>query len=261
MLDVFSLTFMLLSFWLYLKRNYPLSAVSVGLATLAKLTGVLAILVIFMHWVIARRDRPAHFITSMTLAPLSFLLLMPPLEFLIYRRQVDIIYLIKIMLSASESLTFATVTHPDAIPPWKWLIIPKVMPYHYSPNYFGAISFTLWALIIPAFAYMIFKAAKRNEAGLFGALWFTGTYLAWIPLVLITDRVTYIFYFYPAVGAICLGLGAGLSQMVDFWRGKTTGKLRWAAIISVVLFLVLHLGVYIALSPLSPWPVQNLFLS
>lgn len=259
MLDVFSLTFMLLSFWLYLKRSYPLSAVSVALATLAKLSGVFAILVILLHWLIVRRDRRYHFVAAMTMAPLSFLVLMQTLEFAIYHRLTNLIYSIGVMLSRSAIPKFSNVSHPYLIRPWELLIIPKVMPYCYVPHYFGATSFTLWALTVPAFLYMIFKAIiKKNEAGLFGAAWFAGAYLIWIPISLITDRVSYPYYIYPTVGAICIGLGLGLSQMVEFWQTRQTGKLRWVAIIGVVLFLLLHLGVFVFLSPVNPWPVERL---
>ena len=257
MLDVFSLTFMLLSFWLYLRQNYPFSALSVALAALAKLTGVFAILVIFLHWVIVRRKRTDYFMASMFLAPLSFLLLMPALEVIIYRRLVDFVYYMKIMLTQSASLTFATTTHPEVIRPWVMVLEPRVMPYYYNPHYFAAISFTLWALIIPAVIYMVVMAVRKNEAGLFGALWFTGTFLIWIPVTLITDRVNYLYYFYPSVGAVCIGISMGLSQMVDFWRNRQSGKLRWVVIGGVVFFLLLHLAVFIILAPVNPWAIEK----
>jgi dolichyl-phosphate-mannose--protein O-mannosyl transferase len=134
------------------------------------------------------------------------------------------------------------------------------MAYWYQPHYYGAISFTIWALIIPTVIYMTVKAVKKSDAGLFGILWFAGTYLVWIPLSLITNRVSFIFYFYPTVGAICLGLGMGLSQLIDFWRTRQTGKLKRAAIIIPAVYLALHLLVFVALYPLFPWaPFQNLF--
>lgn len=260
MLDVFSLTFMLLSFWLYLRRNYPLSAVSVALATLAKLTGVFAVLVILLHWLITRRKEWQHFVSSMALVPLSFLLLMALLEFIIYYHPVNIFHSIDVMLFRSFSRTFANTSHPFLVRPWELLILPKVMPYYYNPHYFGTISFTMWALTVPTFLYMTVKAIKRNEAGLFGALWFLSTYLVWIPIVLITDRVTYVYYFYPAIGATCIGLGMGLSWLVDFWQTRQTGKLRFLSIASAILFLALHLGVFIFLAPLNPWPVEGLLV-
>ncbi len=260
MLDVFNLTFMLLSFWFYLRRSYPLSAVSVAIASLIKLTGVFAMGVIFLHWLITRRTGKVRFIASMALAPLVFLLLMPIFEFAIYHHGTSLISGIREMINISLSLTSSTVTQPFATPPWIWLLTPKVMPYSYSPHYFGAISFNLWVLIIPAFLYMTFRGVKKDQAGLFGAVWFAGTYLVWIFITLITDRVTYIYYFYPAVGAICIGLGIGLSKLVDFWKKRRDGKLRWVAIMFVIFFLLLHLGVFITLAPVNPWPVERLLI-
>jgi len=165
------------------------------------------------------------------------------------------------MLSGNLSLTFANAGHPNMIPPWEWLIVPKIMPYHYSPNYFGAISFTLWALVIPVVIYMTFLALRKSRVGLFSAIWFAVTYLVWILITLITDRVTYIYYFYPAIGAICIGLGAGLSWMVDFWKGRQTGMSRWVVLSGVLLFFFLHLAVFFLLSPVNPWPIENLLVS
>jgi predicted membrane-bound dolichyl-phosphate-mannose-protein mannosyltransferase len=260
MLDVFSVTFMLLAFWLYLRRSYPLAAVAVALATLTKLTGVFAILPILLHWLLARRERWVRFTASMALAPLSFLLLFPAFNFIIYRRLTDFITGIKTMLSQTASLTFANVTHPALSRPWEWLIFPEkaVMAYWYQPHYIGAVSFTLWALIIPTVIYMTVKAVKKNDAGLFGILWFASTYLVWIPLSLVTNRVSFIFYFYPTVGAVCLGLGMGLSWLIELWQTRRSGKLRWVAISGVVVFLVLHLGVFIVLTPINNWPIEKL---
>ncbi len=73
MLDVFSVAFMLAAFWLYLRKSYPLCGVAIALATLAKLTGGLALPVIALHWLLTRRDRRAYFVLSMVLAPALFL--------------------------------------------------------------------------------------------------------------------------------------------------------------------------------------------
>jgi len=233
----------------------------VALAALAKLTGVFAIVVIALHWLIARRTGKIYFVSSMALAPLGFLLLMPVLEFAIYHRLTNFISSIVEMISSSASLTYATTSHPSAIRPWEILMLPQVMPYHYNPHYFGAISFTIWALIIPTAVYMIIKAVKKNDAGLFGALWFAGAYLLWLPIVLITDRVTYVYYFYPAIGAICIGLGMWLSQGIEFWQNRQTGKSRWVVLSAVLLFIVLHFAIFAVMAPVNPWPVESLFIS
>jgi predicted membrane-bound dolichyl-phosphate-mannose-protein mannosyltransferase len=255
MLDIFNVTFMLACFWLYLRYDYPWAVLAGTLSALVKLSGVLALPVIALHWLLVRRDRPWHFISSAALAPLSFMLLMPLFDFIVFHKFVDPITRTYVIISMSSRLVFTGTTYPYATRPWEWLIYPHIMPYSYDPGYFGAISFTIWALIIPTVIYMIVRAIKGNEAALFGSLWFVFIYLTWIPLALITDRMTYVYYFYPAVGSICLGLGLGIAQLTDIWQRRGGGKLRWAIISSVGLFLALHVATFIILSPFSPLPM------
>ena len=153
----------------------------------------------------------------------------------------------------SGSVTYSYASHPYATQPWEWLIIPGIMPYWYAPHYTAAISFTIWALIIPAVLYMAYRARKGDSAGWFIVSWFASTYLVWIPLSLITDRITYVYYFYPTVGAICIGIGLVLSQLIDLWNNRKTGKLRWVAISAVPLYLLLHVAIFATLSPLTTW--------
>lgn len=162
------------------------------------------------------------------------------------------------MESLSGSLTFATVTHPAASHPWEWVIRYMPMAYWYTPHYTGAISFTIWAMIIPTFIYMLFRAIKGSDAALFGLSWFTGTYLIWIPATLITDRVSYIFYFYPAIGAICLGLGMALTQLLDYFRNGRISWLKRAALILFIFFIAAHLLSFIILSPVVPYDFGHL---
>ena len=112
------------------------------------------------------------------------------------------------------------------------------------------------------------KLAKRlklpetagSDAGVFSLAWFTATYLMWFPGVWITDRVTYPFYIYPTIGAICIGLGMGLSQLIRVFQVRRSGKLRWVAISFVAVYLLAHLAFFVLISPLSYWwgtPVFN----
>ena len=253
MLDVYSLAFMLLSFWLYLKGRYLLSGVSVGLSALAKLSGVLALPVILLHWLLTKRAGPIQFVVSMLSAYASFLLLMPLFDFVVSRQLLNPIGRIYTMLTMGSNLTFANITASNASRPWDWILRPEIMSYWYEPHYIGAISFTIWALIIPTVLYMVFRAVKGSSTGLFGVSWFVSTYLLWIPVSLITDRISYLYYFYPTVGAICIGLGLGLSQLLGVWEARRGGKLRWVAMLTASVYLLLHVGVFVILSPLSTW--------
>ncbi|MFH1640204.1 MAG: phospholipid carrier-dependent glycosyltransferase, partial [Chloroflexota bacterium] len=237
MLDVYCVTFMLASFLLYLKGRFSLAAVAVALSALAKMTGFLAAGVIGLHWLITfyqtsrvpvmeavhqtsskplkewlnylkiKRREVFDFIASMILAPACFIFFMPVFDFLVYRRFLSPVDRILEMVTLMSSLTFANATHESMSRPWEWVILPKIMPYWYTPRYVGAISFTIWALIIPTVIYLGFRAARGSRAGIFGLSWFICTYVIWIPLSIITDRISFVFYFYPTVGAICIGLG------------------------------------------------------
>jgi predicted membrane-bound dolichyl-phosphate-mannose-protein mannosyltransferase len=254
MQDVFCLTFMMAAFLLYANRRYINTGIAVGLGALAKLNGALAGPVVFVHWLFDRmRDR--KFMLTIIFTLVTFLALMPLGDFFIVRKissYLDPISRILTMLTLSGGLTFAFVDHPYEAPPWEWLYTYNPMPFNYMPHYTAAISFTVWALIIPIFIYMIWRAVKKDNAGLFGVSWFTVTYLFWIPATLITDRVTYIYYFYPAVGAICLGLGMALGQLIDIFRTRPSGKLKWFALSVVIFILVLHVLSFLILSPLIP---------
>jgi len=253
MLDVYSLTFMLAAFWFYLRGDYPFAGVSICLSTLAKLTGALALPVIALHWLLARRDRSVHFWASMVLAPLLFLQLLPLFDFFITGHLIDPISRIRNFFTLNASVTFSYATHPYASRPWEWLLRPQIMPYWYTPHYTAIISFTIWALVIPSMLYLLFRAKKGNSPALFAILWFASTYLVWIPLELLTDRLTYVYYFYPTVGAICIGVSLGLSQLSKIGQTRRGSRLRWLAISIIAAYLVAHVAIFATLSPLTSW--------
>jgi dolichyl-phosphate-mannose-protein mannosyltransferase len=218
MLDIFVVSFMMLAFWLYARRSYPVSVVGVALSTLSKFTGVFAMITIFIHWILGRRDKPIQFVASLILAPLAFMLLLAAFDAAIYLRLIDFITSLKYGLGQTAGLTFESAKHVSMSRPWEWVINLEIMPYWYGTHYIGLVSFSVWALIIPTVAYMAYRAWKKDSAGLFGVAWFIGTYLVWIPLSLVTNRVSFIFYFLPTVPAICFGLGMGLDWLIRFWQ-------------------------------------------
>jgi predicted membrane-bound dolichyl-phosphate-mannose-protein mannosyltransferase len=256
MLDVYYVTFMLAAFLFYLYRRYISSGVTIGLSALSKLNGALALPTVGIHWLFSREQKHNKWIIlTIIFSIIAFLGLMPLLDMIISQKisgAQNPIAQVKNMLSLTDSLTFASVTHPSKSPPWEWIINYKVMPFYYIPHYSSAISFSVWAFIIPTFLYMLYLSVKRNEAGLFGAAWFFATYIIWIPATIITDRVTYPYYFYPAVGAICLGMGIWLGKLFDIFRDRPRGKLKWFALSVVIVILLAHVISFLILSPFIP---------
>ncbi len=254
MLDVYSLAFALCSFWLYLKGKYLASGVSIGLSALAKLNGALALPVIILHWLLTGRVHAKKFIASMLLAPASFLLLMPLFNFIIWHRFLNPVEQTGTMLKVTGLSTFATSSCPEMLSrPWDWILRPEILTYWIDPHYICMISPSIWVLIIPVVLYLIFRAIKGSNAAIFSLSWFIGTYLIWIPASLITGRISYVYYFYPAIGSICLGLALGLSRLSDTGSTGQTGKLRKAARLVMPCYLLLHLAAFAILVPVSYW--------
>ena len=253
MIDVYFLTFMLASFLLYMYRKYVTSGIAVGLSVLAKLNGAMALPVIGLHWLFSRQKRNWFVILIPIFAVLAFLILMMAFDLAIVQDVSEVdspTDRIQYMMNLTGSLTFEGVDHPSESRPWEWLLTYKPMAYHWDPNYIGGLSPSLWALIMPTFVYMVVLAVRRNEAALFGAAWFFGTFMLWIPATFITDRVSYVFYFYPTIGAICIGLGIFLGWLLEIFRSRPSGKLKWTVLVIVILYLIAHLASFIVMSSL-----------
>jgi predicted membrane-bound dolichyl-phosphate-mannose-protein mannosyltransferase len=248
MLDVFFVTLTLAFFLLYLYREYLLSGVFIGLAALAKLYAALGTPALFLHWIFSKTKPSKWFIATVIAAPLSFVVFMPLFDFALTHQFHSPLVRIKDMLSLSSSLMFSNVSHPALSRPWSWLLNFQPMAYWYNPRYTAAISPSIWGLIIPIVLFLIYRAVKRNEAGLFGFAWFLGTYLLWIPISIATNRVSFIFYFYPSVGALCLGLGMGLNEAIESVSSKRK-RVKWPVLAGVTVILLLHIASFVIITP------------
>lgn len=255
MLDVFFLVFMLASYLLYLNRRYITAGIAVGLSVLAKLSAALSVPALIIHWFFTRTNRSRWFALTIVLSVIAFLALMPLLDYFTVLDFADVttpFERIKTMVNMTSSITFESSTHESMSRPWEWLLSYRPMPFWWEPHYISGISPSIWALTIPTFAYMVYKAVRRDEAGLFGAAWFASTYLLWIPASLITGRLSYLFYFYPSIGAICIGLGLGMSELVRLFQTRKSGKLKWTSLSIVIIIVLAHIVSFMLLYPLFP---------
>jgi predicted membrane-bound dolichyl-phosphate-mannose-protein mannosyltransferase len=250
MLDVFSLAFTLAAFWLYLKNRHVLSAAAVGLAALVKLTGLLALPVIVLYWLLASRKSALRFSISMLAAPAIFFILMPVLDLAIWHKWLNPLHQLSVMFNASSTATFAAYPSPMLSRPWDWVLRPEILTYWTDPQYVGMISPDLWVLIVPVMLYAFYRAAKKNIAAIFSAVWFICLYVLWIPFSLISDRISYVYYFYPAIGAVCLGIGVWADVM---FAGSKAGRPAWLERLVIPVFVLAHLAAFAVLAPVSYW--------
>lgn len=263
MLDVFSLTFMLASFWTYLKKWSIPSGIFVALAALAKLSGVMAMLVILLHWILTDRRGIHQILMIMAISMASLLVFLPVFDFAIWHRLINPVDRIQEMLAYTQSITFSRYAEsPFGIPPsrpWDWLIhlsgmqdlaFDKKSHEWYVQGYL-IISPAVWALTIPAMLFALFRALKRNIASIFIISWVSGTYLIWIPISLITDRLSYVFYFYPTIGAVCMGIALG----ADYIQGMDISQkyIRRIADLIAPVLLLSSIVLFIVTCPGNIW--------
>ena len=254
MLDVFYFTFMLASFLLYLHHKYIPSALMLALSALAKLSGAFGGGIILLHWLLMRRKPKIDGIKFLIMAPMAFLILMPLFDYLAMGEWLYPWTRIDFMISTHATLTFESVDHEAFSYPWEWLISTKPMWFWYDPTYQANPNWTLWALIIPAMCFALYGVVKRSSLCTFAISWFIGMYLIWIPIVILTDRVMFKFYLYPAIGTVCLMLGLAIHEILTASSRIENRAIRWLIRTPIMAFLIGHLAVFIMLSPYCGWP-------
>jgi dolichyl-phosphate-mannose--protein O-mannosyl transferase len=157
--------------------------------------------------------------------------------------------------------------------PWTWVYpqwfrayymgpnVPVIL-YSSNPQYLSFISPTLQILIIPIIGYMIYKALKKSKAAGLVLFWFLATYVIWIPMDIISNRTTFVFYFLSTTPAICIGLGIAISDWLNYLKKRRTelGRLSTGVALSysaIGLYLCLHLAFFIVFNPAIPPIVKN----
>jgi dolichyl-phosphate-mannose-protein mannosyltransferase len=256
MLDVFFVTLMLAFFCLYLYRQYILSGIFIGLSAAAKLVGVMGAPTLAIHWFFTHQKHSRWFVATIIAAPIAFVGSVALFDFIITHHIANPLIHIKDMMTLSSSLTFYNVNHPNLARPWEWVLNYRPMAFLYGPfpqpnwvgGYTAAVSLAIWPLIIPLVLYMTWRAIKGSDAGLFGVAWFIGTFVLWIPLSIATNRVSFVYYFYPTMGVFCIGLGMALSELINWvaLKRKLIKVPIWAGISIIIL---VHLATLVVLTP------------
>ncbi len=257
MLDVFGFTIMLASFLLYLHSRYIPAGIVLGLAVLAKMNVAYGGIIILLHFLFVRKQPKREIARFVIAAPLTFLILIPLLDYLALGEFIfpwDRIWNY-INLHADPTLAQGPVNYMNlfsALFPWEWLTSPKLVRIWPDPSYEMNVNWTLWVLIIPLMAYMLFETVrqKRHSLSLFALLWFVCGYLPWFLIYWLFDRVSYPFYFYPIVPAVCLAAGYAICRMVSFGWDQNSQVLRWGIITPVVLWLTAHFVMFWLMAPI-----------
>ena len=79
-----------------------------------------------------------------------------------------------------------------------------------NPLYYASVSWNIWTLIILSILYTAYEVIRYRQVphsvAAFVLSWFFGVYVLLIPLEMVTGRLMFTYYFYPAVPAVCLAI-------------------------------------------------------
>lgn len=273
LLDIYMVTFMLVAVLLYLDERYLLSGVFVALSAQCKLAGVLIIFALILHFLIYRRDKWVPFLSSLLLSGFCLVLFTFVFDSLINGGIINPVDRINSMLNGTAANTFTDPKLSISSYPWTWIYPQFVQVYYnssnvpfivysYDPQYISFISSTIQIFIVPTIGYMVYKALKGSQAAGLVLLWFLVTYVIWIPLILATNRVTFVFYFLPATPAVIIGIAMAISDILNWLKAKreragrtSNGVKAWYGVLG--LYLLIHLAIFVVFNPAIPTIIKT----
>jgi hypothetical protein len=112
------------------------------------------------------------------------------------------------------------------------------------------ISMAWFVLIIPLVFFMKRDTLKDNTS-MFILFWLVGSWAVWIPLAILTDRITYSFYYLPSVPALCLAAALLFDRLLSSAEKRHNKEFRSFIKGSIALFIFFHLAVFCLLSPVK----------
>lgn len=233
-LDIFVLFFMILGFYWYFGKRIVLSGVAFALSTLCKIGGLYGILAVSIY------DLAKGFLVKReALNKESLMRRLENLERLAIAYGLSFVGLLFVMdrlwvgyPSPIEHITFIlnytralVAPFPTGIAsyPWQWLLNQVQIPYlkvdvnkladgavvgtYTSIHFNGAMNPLIVYLTLPSILYVAYLFfTRRDDVSLFAVSWFAGTYLPFIPMALLWNRIMYLFYFLNTIPSVCIAI-------------------------------------------------------
>jgi predicted membrane-bound dolichyl-phosphate-mannose-protein mannosyltransferase len=257
-LDIFTLTFMLIGVYCYFSDHVYLSALALSLSTLCKATGAAGFLLIGGFHLVkflaggsktrSGKELLSWFEKYIAVYAISFLVILTVLDRLWvgYANPFDHLQYI---LNYSTALVSAC---PNGIIscPWQWLLNQVQIPYLVvnvqvtggnatrsfpSVDFTGAMNPAVLYLTIPAMLYSAYDYyQKKRDISLLSLVWVAVTYLPYFPAVIFGNRVTYIFYFLMAMPAVC----AAISHMIADQNPPKLVLIFYLAVVVLVFYFM-----------------------
>ncbi len=125
-------------------------------------------------------------------------------------------------------------------------LVPALLHGHVSGPAAAVLSCG-WLALAAGLLFLMKDPPHDDRAAVFTLCWLVGTWVAWIPLSILTDRIAFSFYYLPSVGALALGTALLLDRLLT----QAPARLRRLARLAAGAFLFLHLAAFCLLSPVK----------
>lgn len=235
MLDIYLVTFILISLYFFLSCRFFYSAIFLGLALSTKWTALYIL--------------PFYFVILVKFGPLKksiyFFVLIPLIYLLIYTPFFLTGHSLKLFIETLKQEwwyhTHLNATHPYSSSWWSWPL--NLYPVWYFVDYQKDLMANIFAsgnpavfwlgslsLIKTAWDFLFSKAHPKS-------LWIIifAFLLFWLPWAL-SPRIMFLYYFGPAIPFLCLSLGF---QLYNLYQVKRTKELAIFAFFLIIFFFLL----------------------
>jgi dolichyl-phosphate-mannose-protein mannosyltransferase len=238
MLDMMMVLFMLFGAWCYLRRWPLLAGVGLALATNVKIAGLYGVLAILLYeaariglrWWRTRRWRTVE-LEQVALMLVAFIpiwiigLWLLDLKYSAFHNPFDHLHHI---FQYGVNLTRKGGPADEESYPWQWLA--NDFPLNYfntivtitsgtnvihrtTVNFRGAMNPVIIGSASLGFFYAVWRAWQlEDRLSLWVVTWVVGTYLPYYPLIIVQERIGYLYYFLPTIPAVAVSLAQFLRE-------------------------------------------------
>lgn len=243
MLDIYLVTFILLSVLFFLQKKYWLSAIFLGLALASKWTAVLILPLYFI--LLLKNYRLLNLLYYLIFLPLVYLVCYIPF-FLVGHNFYDFLNLLNQEVLYQTNLK---ATHDYASKWWSWPLNlrPVWIFAEYKTNTVANIFASGHPLIfwggMASFIFVIWDFIKKREENLLFII--LGFFFLLVPWVF-SPRITFHYYFAPAVPFLSLALAYQINKFKE-------RKIVFWGILTILSLTFLLLFPYLTAIPVPIW--------
>jgi len=204
MLDIYAALFITLSMWLAMRKNYLLSAISIGLAAACKLNGLFAAPALFLLMVIQHKP-PLSGTRKTKLVQFARRLNNPRLYIYALIIPIFIIFIFDIPFTARFGWGWLTNNFPGNIhwfltskeggsAPWGWFVNQNAFAMNFNPDIVASVNSATYFASVIGLAFIPYLAYKVKRDYLVPGFWFSFTFLGFVSVYFLGNKSLYSFY-------------------------------------------------------------------